>query len=277
MAVQNSLSRSQGKIGITAYLSQDAVKAQLNQVVGRNSDKFVTSIISAVNQNPELSQCSNGSIVSAALTGLALQLSPSPQLGQFYMVPFADRKTGTKKAEFILGYRGLVQLAIRSGQYRRLSAMAIKQGELISFDPLTEEIEVKLIEDVDAREDAPTIGYYAYFELINGFKKSMYWTRRKMERHAERYSMGYKAHKGYTFWEKDFDGMAIKTMYRQLLKLAPASIDIQSALESDGAVFDANGQISGSEIEVDEITTEAPSAPQEATQGPQKASDEVFG
>ena len=83
MAVQNSLSRSQGKIGITAYLSQDAVKAQLNQVVGRNSDKFVTSIISAVNQNPELSQCSNGSIVSAALTGLALQLSPSPQLGQF--------------------------------------------------------------------------------------------------------------------------------------------------------------------------------------------------
>ena len=98
-----------------------------------------------------------------------------------------------------------------------------------------------------------------------------------MERHAERYSMGYKAHKGYTFWEKDFDGMAIKTMYRQLLKLAPASIDIQSALESDGAVFDANGQISGSEIEVDEITTEAPSAPQEAAQGPQKASDEVFG
>lgn len=155
--------------------------------------------------------------------------------------------------------------------------MAIKQGELISFDPLTEEIEVKLIEDVDAREDAPTIGYYAYFELINGFKKSMYWTRRKMERHAERYSMGYKAHKGYTFWEKDFDGMAIKTMYRQLLKLAPASIDIQSALESDGTVFDANGQISGSEIEVDEITTEAPSAPQEAAQGPQKASDEVFG
>ena len=277
MAVQNSLSRSLGKIAITAYLSQDAVKAQLNQVVGRNSDKFVTSIISAVNQNPELSQCSNGSIVSAALTGLALQLSPSPQLGQFYMVPFADRKTGTKKAEFILGYRGLVQLAIRSGQYRRLSAMAIKQGELISFDPLTEEIEVKLIEDVDAREDAPTIGYYAYFELINGFKKSMYWTRRKMERHAERYSMGYKAHKGYTFWEKDFDGMAVKTMYRQLLKLAPASIDIQSALESDGAVFDANGQISGSEIEVDEITTEAPSAPQEAAQGPQKASDEVFG
>ena len=193
------------------------------------------------------------------------------------MVPFADRKTGTKKAEFILGYRGLVQLAIRSGQYRRLSAMAIKQGELISFDPLTEEIEVKLIEDVDAREDAPTIGYYAYFELINGFKKSMYWTRRKMERHAERYSMGYKAHKGYTFWEKDFDGMAIKTMYRQILKLAPASIDIQSALESDGAVFDANGQISGSEIEVDEITTEAPSAPQEATQAPQNENGEVFG
>ena len=275
--VSNSLTNSTQRMGITAYLSKDAVKAQLEQAIGKNSDRFITSIISAVTQNPELAECSNGSIVSAALIGQSLGLSPSPQLGQYYLVPFNDRKAGIKKAQFQMGYRGMYQLAIRSGQYRRLDAIAIKEGELESYDPLTGEIKVRLIEDVDAREDAPTIGYYAYFELVNGFKKSMYWTRRKMERHAERYSMGYKAHKGYTFWEKDFDGMAVKTMYRQLLKLAPASIDIETALEADGSLIEADGQMSAPTVEVEEIPAEHEKAPQEAAQGPQKASDEVFG
>lgn len=275
--VSNSLTKSTQRMGITAYLSKDAVKAQLEQAIGKNSDRFITSIISAVTQNPELAECSNGSIVSAALIGQSLGLSPSPQLGQYYLVPFNDRKAGIKKAQFQMGYRGMYQLAIRSGQYRRLDAIAIKEGELESYDPLTGEIKVRLIEDVDAREDAPTIGYYAYFELVNGFKKSMYWTRRKMERHAERYSMGYKAHKGYTFWEKDFDGMAVKTMYRQLLKLAPASIDIETALEADGSLIEADGQMSAPTVEVEEIPAEHEKAPQEAAQGPQKASDEVFG
>lgn len=275
--VSNSLTKSTQRMGITAYLSKDAVKAQLEQAIGKNSDRFITSIISAVTQNPELAECSNGSIVSAALIGQSLGLSPSPQLGQYYLVPFNDRNAGIKKAQFQMGYRGMYQLAIRSGQYRRLDAIAIKEGELESYDPLTGEIKVRLIEDVDAREDAPTIGYYAYFELVNGFKKSMYWTRRKMERHAERYSMGYKAHKGYTFWEKDFDGMAVKTMYRQLLKLAPASIDIETALEADGSLIDADGQMSAPTVEVEEIPAEHEKAPQEAAQGPQKATDEVFG
>ena len=275
--VSNSLTKSTQRMGITAYLNKDAVKAQLEQAIGKNPDRFITSIISAVTQNPELAECSNGSIVSAALIGQSLGLSPSPQLGQYYLVPFNDRKAGITKAQFQMGYRGMYQLAIRSGQYRRLDAIAIKEGELESYDPLTGEIKVRLIEDVDAREDAPTIGYYAYFELINGFKKSMYWTRRKMERHAERYSMGYKAHKGYTFWEKDFDGMAVKTMYRQLLKLAPASIDIETALEADGSLIEADGQMSAPTVEVEEIPAEHEKAPQEATQAPQNENDEVFG
>lgn len=120
--------------------------------------------------------------------------------------------------------------------------MAIKEGELVSFNPLEEEIEVNLIQDEREREEAKTIGYYAMFEYLNGFKKAMYWSREKMESHALKYSKGYQAKKGYTFWEKDFDGMAYKTMLRQLIsKWGIMSIDMQTALDSDMAVINDDG------------------------------------
>ena len=116
---------------------------------------------------------------------------------------------------------------------------------MISFNPLDEEIEVQLIEDETARENAPTIGYYAMFEYTNGFKKAIYWSREKMESHAEKYSQGYKAKKGYTFWEKDFDSMACKTMLRQLIsKWGIMSIEMQRAIESDSGVIGENGTVS---------------------------------
>lgn len=112
--------------------------------------------------------------------------------------------------------------------------MAIKEGELLRYDPLNEEIEVSLIEDDIAREARDTSGYYAMFEYLNGFKKSIYWSKKKMEQHALRYSKGYAAKKGYTFWEKDFDAMAYKTMLRQLIsKWGVMSIDLQTAFEAD--------------------------------------------
>ena len=179
------------------------------------------------------------SILSAALLGESLKLSPSPQLGQYYMVPFKNNKKGCKEAQFQLGYKGYIQLAVRSGQYKKLNVLAVKEGELIGFDPLNEEIEVQLMEDEEAREEAETIGYYAMFEYTNGFRKAMYWSRKKMEAHALKYSKGYAAKKGYTFWEKDFDGMAYKTMLRQLIsKWGIMSIDMQNAVESDMAVYD---------------------------------------
>ena len=245
MAVSNSLVQKQTqKLGMTAYLNQDAIKNQINQVVGgKNGTRFITSIVSAVNANAQLMACDNGSIVAAALVGEALKLSPSPTLGHFYMVPYNDKEKG-KVAQFQLGYKGYIQLAIRSGQYKRLNVLAIKEGELIRFDPLNEEIEVRLIDDEEERENAPTIGYYAMFEYTNGFKKAMYWSRQKMESHAEKYSMGYKAHKGYTFWEKDFDAMACKTMLRQLIsKWGIMSIEMQKALEGDMGVISENGSI----------------------------------
>lgn len=252
MEVKNSLVKANQKQTFSAFLAQDAMKKKINEMVGgEKGQQFVTSIISAVSTNPQLAECDNASIVSAALLGQALNLSPSPQLGQFYMVPFnktIKNPDGTsyqiKVAQFQIGYKGYIQLAIRSGQYKKLNVLAIKEGELIKYDPLDEDIEVKLIENEEEREKAETIGYYAMFEYLNGFRKTIYWSKQKMEAHALKYSMGYRAKKGYTFWEKDFDGMAYKTMLRQLIsKWGIMSIDLtmQKALESDMAVINDNG------------------------------------
>lgn len=247
MAVANRLAARTQRTGLTAYLTQDAVKNQINRVLGgKNGERFISSIVSAVQATPALQECTNSSILNAALLGNSLNLSPSPQLGQFYMVPYDNRSKGAKEAQFQLGYKGYIQLAVRSGQYKKLTVLAIKEGELIRFDPLNEEIEVRLIEDESLREQAQTSGYYAMFEYINGFKKAMYWSRERMEAHAKKYSPGYKRdlEKGtqWTFWAKDFDAMAYKTMLRQLIsKWGIMSIDLVQAFDSDMAVIHDDG------------------------------------
>ncbi len=259
MAVQNSLVNRNQKGGLTAYLTQDAVKNQINKVVGgKNGTRFVSSIVSAVQTTPALQECTNPSILSAALLGEALNLSPSPQLGQFYMVPFKNKKKGVTEAQFQLGYKGYIQLAIRSGYYKKLNVLAIKEGELIRYNPLEEEVEVSLIEDDIEREEIPTAGYYAMFEYENGFKKSMYWSKKKMLAHADKYSAAFSAKslelleagkipdsekwKYSSFWYKDFDGMAMKTMLRQLIsKWGIMSIDLQTAIDKDMAIIREDG------------------------------------
>lgn len=251
MAVTNTLTKSKQRLSMGAYLTSDAVKNQINEVVGgKNGQRFISAVVSAVNNNPALQECTNQSILSAALLGEALKLSPSPQLGQYYMVPFNDKEKG-KVAQFQLGYKGYIQLAIRSGQYKKLNVLAIKEGELVRFDPLNEEIEVNLIEDEEQREAATTIGYYAMFEYVNGFRKAIYWSKKRMEAHALKYSNGYRAKKGYTFWERDFDGMAFKTMLRQLIsKWGIMSIDMMTAMDSDMAVIHEDG--TKDYVEIDE-------------------------
>lgn len=230
--------------------------------------RFVSAITSAVAVNPALQACDPSTILSGALLGESLGLSPSPQLGQYYLVPFdvqAKDKDGNKlymtdengnflyetwkdgkkhkvplkvkQAQFQLGYKGYVQLALRSGYYKRLNVMSVKSGELKSYDPMWEEIDIELIQDEAVREKTQTIGYVAMFEYLNGFRKVLYWSREKMEAHANRYSKGYAARSGYTFWEKDFDAMAYKTMLRQLIsKWGIMSIDLQNAFEQDSII-----------------------------------------
>lgn len=260
MAVGNSLANRQTKTGIATYLTQEAVKKQINSIVGgKNGTRFVSSIVSAVQATPALQECTNQSILSAALLGEALNLSPSPQLGQFYMVPFNNRKKECKEAQFQIGYKGYVQLAKRSGVYKKINVISIKEGELVSYNPLEEELEVNLIEDDLVREETPTIGYYAMFEEVNGYKHSMYWSKRKMMAHADKYSSAFHARdleriekgevpekdmwKYSSFWYKDFDAMAHKTMLRQLIsKWGTMSIDLQTAVEKDMAVIREDGR-----------------------------------
>lgn len=267
MAVNNSLTKSNQKLGLAAYLKKDAVADRINQVVGgKDGQGFISSLISATSTNPALQECSCSSLVSAALLGEALKLSPSPQLGHFYFVPFNTNKG--KVAQFQLGYKGYIQLAIRSGQYKKLNVMAIKAGELEYFDPLNEDIKINLmVDDWDKREAAETIGYYAFFELTNGFRKALYWSKAQMENHALTYSPGYKAKKGYTFWEKNFDGMAYKTMLRQLIsKWGIMSIEMQTAFESDYATVNEDGTKTYVETDAEIIDMEMPEAPEEKTE-----------
>lgn len=252
----NNLAINNNKPKFSVAIQSDTYKNLINQTLGDKdkATRFIASISSAVATNKQLQECDAGTILSGALLGESLNLSPSPQLGQYYLVPF-NTKTGkkdengldiyVKKAQFQLGYKGYIQLAIRSGYYKKLNVLAIKKGELIKYDPLNEEIEVNLIDDEDVRESTETIGYYAMFEYSNGFRKTLYWSKAKMEKHALKYSMGYQAKKGYTFWEKDFDGMAYKTMLRQLIsKWGIMSIDMQQAVEKDMSAINTDGSFS---------------------------------
>lgn len=286
MEVKNSLVNKEPKQKISEFLATDAMKKKINEVVGgKDGQQFVTAIISAVSTNPQLAECENSSIFSAALLGQALRLSPSPQLGQYYIVPFNNSDRGCKVAQFQLGYKGYIQLAIRSGQYKKINVLAIKEGELIEYDPLNEEIKVNLIEDEELREQAKTIGYYAMFEYLNGFIKTLYWSKNKMLAHADKYSKAFSVNatkgkypkvsfedfeagkvaeedmwKYSSFWYKDFDGMAYKTMLRQLIsKWGIMSIDMQTAMEKDMAVIKENGDyeyIDNNSNEIDFVSNE---------------------
>ena len=262
----SNLVKATNRPKFSVAIQSDMYKNLINQTLGDKDreTRFIASISSAVATNQALQECDAGTILSGALLGESLNLSPSPQLGQYYLVPFNDSKKGYKVAQFQLGYKGYIQLAIRSGQYKKLNVLAIKKGELIKYDPLNEEIEVNLIEDEEERENAETIGYYAMFEYTNGFRKSLYWSKSKMEKHALKYSKGYAAHKGYTFWEKDFNGMAYKTMLRQLIsKWGIMSIDMQQAVEKDMATINTDGTYKYVENEENEIIEQE--EPQEET------------
>lgn len=226
----------------------------------KEAQKFVSSILSATSTNIELQSCERNSVVSAALLANALGLSLSPQLGFCYIVPFKSKakydrdgnkiKDETITATFVLSYRGYIQLAIRSGYYKKINVIAIKEGELVSYDPLTEDLSINIIADDEIREKTPTVGYYAFFRLQNGFEKSIYWSKKKMMAHADKYSPAFSAQamkkieegkmpekdmwKYSSFWYKSFDEMAMKTLIRQLIgKWGIMSIDMQTAMESD--------------------------------------------
>lgn len=245
--MKNEIQTSE-KQSFRAYMRQDAVKNYVNNMLNnpKESTKFIASIVTAVNNNAQLAECAKSTILSAALLGHSLNLSPSASLGQYFIVPFDDRRKGCKVAQFQLGYKGFIQLAIRSGQYKNINVISVKEGELIAYNPFNDEVELKPITNYEERKKAKTVGYYAFFELVNGFRKSIYWSKEQMLEHAKKYSAGYQADlkKGtsYTFWAKDFDAMAYKTLLRQLIsKWGIMSIEMEKGYVGDQAVINADG------------------------------------
>lgn len=264
----------------SAVISTPTYQKLINKTITdpKRASRFVSAITSAVAVNPSLRECDPQTIISGALLGESLNLSPSPQLGQYYLVPYENREKGCKDAQFQLGYKGYVQLALRSGYYKRLNVIAIKEGELIHWDPLTEYCELNMIQDDTQRESTPTAGYLASFEYLNGFTKTIYWSKEKMIAHADRFSPAfskeatngkypkvsfadYEAH-NYpakderlysSFWYKQFDAMAFKTMLRQLIsKWGVMSIDLQTAFDNDREYVEPDDYIQAEAAELPE-------------------------
>lgn len=242
---QNQLAQISQNRAFSTYVNKPNIQQSIINSIGEKKlPSFIASIVTTVSNNPALQECTQDSILLGALVGESLNLSSNPALGQYYLVPYNDKNKG-KVATFQMGYKGLIQLAINSGFYRKINAIPIKQGELTFYDPLSEEYQFNFIIDPLQRGKAQTVGYCAFFEMINGYKKTLYWNKEQMEQHAIRYSKGYQAHKGYTFWEKDFDTMACKTMLRQLIsKWGKMSTDMLTAYTVDQSVINGDGTYS---------------------------------
>lgn len=268
--------RQQPKFSVA--ITTTGYKNLINNTLGDpdRAKRFVAAITSAVAVNPALQECEAGTILAGALLGESLNLSPSPQLGQYYLVPFKSKakydrqgnllQPETTKAQFVLGYKGYIQLALRSGDYADLDVMEIHEGEYKGKNQLTGKPQFSFVEDDDERDKLPVIGYMAYFEYLNGFRKVIYWTKSKMMNHADTYSPAYSATahqkimageiadkdmwKYSSFWYKDFDGMAKKTLLRQLIsKWGIMSTEMQNAYSNDGSMAEVG--------ESDEIVTTA--------------------
>lgn len=263
------------KIRFSQAIQTPLYKNLVNNTLGDpvRAGRFIANITSAVAVNAELQKCDPGTILAGALLGESLFLQPSPQLGQFYLVPFKSKAKYDRegqmiepekfKAQFVLGYKGYIQLALRTGQYKRLNVLEVKNGDLSGWDPFEERFhEMHFIEDFEKRAAMPTVGYIAHFEYINGFEKTLYWTADQMMSHADKYSPAFSAAaykkllngeipqedmwKYSSFWYRDFDSMAKKTMLRQLIsKWGIMTVEMTTAYERDGRVMVPNSADDG--------------------------------
>ncbi|EQK46982.1 MULTISPECIES: recombinase RecT [Paraclostridium] len=228
--------------GIKQLLDMDVYKKRINEIMGKKAAPFMASIVNVSNL-PSLKDSDPNSIISSAIVAATLDLPIDQNLGFAYIVPY-NTKEG-KKAQFQMGYRGYIQLAMRTGQYKTINAIEIYKGEIKRVNRLTGEIEFNDDEDLIDRDTV--VGYMAYFKLLNGFEKTLYMTKEEMERHAKKYSQSYSSQKKWvvdsSLWSTDFDGMAIKTVIKRLLsKYGILSVEMQNAISNDQAVMNNEGK-----------------------------------
>ena len=232
------------KLGFKALMNTPAMKKKFTDILHEKSDSFMGSLMTLVGGDNYLSQAEPMTIIASALKAATMDLPIDKNLGYAYVVPFnRSEKVGNKwvkhnEAQFILGYKGYIQLAQRSGQYKALNALAIYDGQLIDWNPLTEEFTF----DYKAKVSDEVIGYVGFFELLNGFKKTVYWTKQEIESHRIKNAKGYDKEKLSGAWVDNYDSMAIKTVLRNMLsKWGLLSVEMQSAITSDEKVFRVDG------------------------------------
>lgn len=222
-------------------LASPIVKSRLTEILGNRAPQFAAALVQIQARSFQLQKCDGYSIVGAAITAAALDLSIDPQLGEAHLVPYKDR------CAFQLGYIGLAQLAQRSGQYRRLGWCVVHAGELVRYDELDGELEL----DPQRKQADDVIGYAAKFTLSNGFQRAEYWTRERVEEHARRYSQAYRVgvndeSKRDSAWWTDFDKMSLKTVLKSLLRTwGPKSVQMRQAVVADEAAIDLSGEVQG--------------------------------
>lgn len=233
----NSLSTGINGTGIPALkslLATEAIRKQMKSLLGDKAGHFMMAIVGVVEGTPQLQDCEPQSIINSAIASATLDLPIEKNLGYAYIVPYKD------KAQFQMGYKGYIQLALRSGQYKYINSIEIKEGELENYNLLTGEFNFKFIEDINQRLEAKTIGYASYIEFTNGFRNTLYMTKEQVLDHAEKYSQSYGTDlkKGYSSsnWSKNFDAMALKTVLKlNLSKFGALSVSVQKALQIDGS------------------------------------------
>lgn len=224
---------------VQGLLSSESVKNRLNEILGKRSSTFATSVLQIVKSNDMLAKAEPNSVVGAAMTAATINLPLNNNIGFAYIIPFNTKNPdGSKsiKAQFQIGYKGFLQLAQRSGQFKTINVSEVKDGEIASRDRLTGDIEFNWLQDDKERGKRKSIGYVAYFSLLNGFEKTMFMSIEELNSHGAKFSKTYN--QAFGLWKKDFDAMAKKTVLKLLLsKYAPLSIEMQTAVQTDQASF----------------------------------------
>lgn len=225
------ITTQQQNMSLSELMHSPAVVGKLNEVWNspQMANSFMSSVISVANGNPQLRKAEPMSIIGAAMVAATMQLQVIPTLGQCYIIPYGS------KAQFQVGYLGLLQLCQRSGQFKKILAAPVHEGEYISGDEFDEDY----VFDRKQRKSDKVIGYMAKFELLNGFTKVAYWDIDKVKAHATKFSQAFRS--GFNSpWKSDFDAMAMKTVMKSILKYAPKSIEMQNAVTFDQAVINTN-------------------------------------
>lgn len=222
----------QKKGSITIFDRADVLE-KFEKVLGSRTTQFITSVLSVISQNATLKDAEPTSVYMAALTAATLDLPINPNLGFAYIIPYYAG--GKQVAQFQMWYKGFIQLAQRSGQFRTISASPVREGQIVSEDPLT-----GYVFDWTKKDSKEIVGYASFFRLTNGFEKTMYMSKEELEAHGKEFSKNYG--KDSSLWKKDFDSMATKTVIKLLLsKYAPLSISMQNAIVYDQWVIRPDG------------------------------------